>query len=551
MLKSDRLTAAKLLTDAAEKDPASFQIRYELGMLYAASGNGSQRTIDALEQAAAIDPDHVDLQLQLGRQYLSRPAPDVDQAIQHLRLALQTHDYASEPGEAAMANLLLARALQQQGYDTASLGRYQAVLDRLQRPGMATRASHELFYLSEHLDQLYAQIGELQDRLGNYPAALDSFTEAGRRLPGNFQFQSHIAELTLTVGKNDKARQLVTSLVSRFHASPESINLLRESYQRLGLEAELIPDLQKALKAQPNDRSMQIAVADLMWSEGRYAEAQDMLLGLIRKGADDPKMVRRLFAMYGQRHETTKAAALLIEATALYPQLLREAEALWPQLTDPGIINRLRQSTLEKVEVPESAQAAKSYWLSYNARLWGRDGIASPLLEKAVSQRPIFAPAWRELLARNLARPDWDEDKKARESAAFINSARSGGNAILADDLRGLLLMSQKNFTEAEAAFNAAAKQGDRLPQDQLSLAFSLQQQHKDAQLRATALEDRQRSPHLRRCLHRPLSPLHHHELGPAGYPRPADLARGRSRQHRCAAHGVQRLPPDRSSPRS
>ncbi len=478
-LKSDRINAAKLLSEAAAKDPDSFQIRYELGMLYAAAGT-NERTIDTLEQAAKIDPDHVNLQLQLGRQYLSRQVPDVEKAIDHLRLALQTKDYKWEPGDAAMVNLLLARGLQQKGYDTAALSQYELVLQRLQHVGMAARGSHELYFLSEHLEQLYAQVGELQERLGKTDLALSNFTEAGRRAPGNFDFQSRVVHLLLASKKNDEARQLVASLVSRFHASPESINLLREAYQRLDVENELIPDLQKALKAQPTDRSMQLAVADLLWSEGRFSEAQDMLLGLIRKGSDDPKMLRRLFGMYGQRHETAKGAALLIEATALYPQLLREAESLWPRLTEPGAINRLQQSSLDKIEVPDSARGAKLYWLSYNARLWGRDGAAQPLLNKAVEQRPIFSPAWRELLARNLARPDWDAERKAQETQKQIGAAKAAGNLTLVEDMRGLLLLSQKKPAEAEVAFRAGQQLGDRLPQDQLSLAFALSEQKKD-----------------------------------------------------------------------
>src|SRR2546423_539312 len=125
-------------------DPGSFALRYALGRAYASQDTKSNDAIKAFQAAAAINPDHLELQVELGREYLARQ--DATNAIRHLRLALQTHDYASDDELATLADFYLARALQQRGYDRAALEQYDRLLKRLQRPSMAMRANPRLAF---------------------------------------------------------------------------------------------------------------------------------------------------------------------------------------------------------------------------------------------------------------------------------------------------------------------------------------------------------------------------------------------------------------------
>ena len=59
-------------------------------MAYLAAGAGSDMAIARLERAAQVQPDNLDAQLQLGRQYLVKS--DYKKCIEHLRLALQTSE---------------------------------------------------------------------------------------------------------------------------------------------------------------------------------------------------------------------------------------------------------------------------------------------------------------------------------------------------------------------------------------------------------------------------------------------------------------------------
>ena len=96
MLDGRRSEAARLLEQAVALDPGSYELHYALARAYRAGMAYDARSIAELEKAAAIEPDHLDVQLDLGRQYLARG--DGREALNRLRLALQTKDYkANDP----------------------------------------------------------------------------------------------------------------------------------------------------------------------------------------------------------------------------------------------------------------------------------------------------------------------------------------------------------------------------------------------------------------------------------------------------------------------
>src|SRR5436189_4348921 len=102
MLDNQRTNAINLLQRAIEADPYSFEPRYLLGRVYASLDTKSDQAIKTLESAAAINPDHLELQVELGREFLARQDPA--NAILHLRLALQTHDYGADDELASLAD---------------------------------------------------------------------------------------------------------------------------------------------------------------------------------------------------------------------------------------------------------------------------------------------------------------------------------------------------------------------------------------------------------------------------------------------------------------
>ena len=129
-----------------QADPDSFDLRYDLGKAYASVNAQSSQAIAAFEAAAKIKPDDIEVQTELGREYLASDRPD--EAMLHLRLAIQTDDYKTDDEAAALADFFLARALQQKGYDRAAVDEYDSLLRRLARPSMEMRQPRALLHRS-------------------------------------------------------------------------------------------------------------------------------------------------------------------------------------------------------------------------------------------------------------------------------------------------------------------------------------------------------------------------------------------------------------------
>jgi thioredoxin-like negative regulator of GroEL len=99
-LEGRRYAAAQLLEKAIALDPGSFELHNSLADVYAAGSD--PRALREWESAAEIEPDRLDTQIQLGRQYVIQG--DFDAALQHLWMALGTAEYKRDhasSGEAA------------------------------------------------------------------------------------------------------------------------------------------------------------------------------------------------------------------------------------------------------------------------------------------------------------------------------------------------------------------------------------------------------------------------------------------------------------------
>lgn len=201
-LDGDRVKSISLLRSAVELDKDSFALNYALGMAYLGAGVSNESVIARFEKAASLEPDHLDVQLQLGRQYLVKA--DYDKSIEHLRLALQTAEYATRSESAALVNLFLAEALQQKGYDFAALEQYGILLRRMQGR-LSLRGNPELYFLISRPERVYMQVGELNEKYGRYADALQSYRLATEREPNNLDYQSHVVNALLGLKKNDEA----------------------------------------------------------------------------------------------------------------------------------------------------------------------------------------------------------------------------------------------------------------------------------------------------------------------------------------------------------
>jgi tetratricopeptide (TPR) repeat protein len=465
--------AVDSLRSALELDKNSPEINYALAMAYLAAGAGADMAISRLERAAQLQPDNLDTQLQLGRQYLAKS--DFKNSIEHLRLALQTSEYPLRPEAAAVVNLLLAKSLQHEGYDIAALDQFTQLLQKLSGR-LNVRGYPDLYFIMTRPEWIYMQVGELNEKHGNYDDAFKSYQLAASREPNNFDYQAHLVHALLGLKKEKDARTLAADLVSGHRASPDSIELLRQVYKRVGKESDVIPELQRIMQKRPGDRSIAFALAEILDSAGRSDEARKLLTTTLSDSNWDSLVVSRLFDHYTRRGQTEPAAQVVIDALVHRSDSATELDPLWQKLIRGSLKYRLHLATLQQLDVgPDpSAQASKQFWISRTAELQGRDALARASLERAVALEPPFAPAYRELLSDILSRPDSPDSEKQSISQKLIDRATKSGQKALAAELRGRLALHRKNFPDAIAALDESVQLGANSPAVLYALAAAL-----------------------------------------------------------------------------
>jgi predicted Zn-dependent protease len=458
MLDNRRYTAIALLQQAIKLDPDSFELYYSLGRASYQPGSPTTDAAAAFEHAAQLDPQNLDVRIQLARIYIADA--DSAKAITHLRLATQSDAYRKGNSDAALVDLLLARALTQKGYYRAALDQYSLLIDRLNHAGPSIRANAELLYLLNRPELLLQQTSELYDLLGDYDDASQGYAAALERDPTNFELHTHLVH-SLTAQRNySQAATRAADAVRLFHASPESLDLLRSVYQKQGHPEAITEQLTLLHHDDPHDRSILYALADTLASQSKSPQAESLLTDQLESQHYDPELVRRLFHLYQQEGQVADAARLLIQTMAANPDSMRQTAPMWDDLLRFSQKNRLRLSTLQKLTVKPSAESARLYWVSRVAELWNRDQLSKTSLEQAVKLSPPLPSAYRDRLAQIWSDPDTTPASKTAASESLIHSADTQGQPALAAELQGLLYLNQKQPANAIQSFDQAVKLG-------------------------------------------------------------------------------------------
>lgn len=479
MLDNRRFTAIALLEKAITLDPGSFELHYSLGRSYLQPGTPNDKALAAFEKAAAIDPQNLDVRVQIARLYIGDAK--AAEAINHLRLAMQTDAYKKGNDDAAMVDLLLARALTQKGYYRAALDEYDTLTDRLEHAGPSIRSNPELLYLINRPEILLAQSAQVRESLGDYDGAIKGYDAALERDPANFELYTHVVHCLEAQERWNDAATRAAGAVRLFHASGESLDLLRDVYKRAGRPDSVADELAKLHKERPDDRALLYALADVLNAQGRTAEAEAILARQLETQHYDAELVRRLFRLYQQGGQVDDAARLLIETMAVNPDAQRETAAMWDEIVRFSQKNRLRLATLQKLEVSPVAQAAKLYWTSRLALIWNRDQLSKTSLEQAVKLSPPLPAAFRDRLTQIWSDGDATDAAKTAASEQLIRSADTQGQPALASELRGLLALNQKQPARAVEAFDEAVKLGRPSIDLQLNYASALIAQNQPA----------------------------------------------------------------------
>ena len=477
-LDGNRAAAIDLLQKAIALDPESFQLHSSLAEIFA-TGN-DPRAQQQWERAAAIEPDHLDLQISLGRQLLSRAK--FDEAIARLRLALLTSEYRKDSPSAAEADYLLARGLQEAGYDRAALECYERLLNRLTNQPLALHHNPQAAALLAHPGFLALHVAALYEKHHDYASALTVLRSAAVKSGEDFEVQAQIVRDTAASGQKAAALDLATQLVKRFEAGKGAMALLRE---QAGSDAAATERLVNLRKQNPDERSLTYALFDSYTAQRKDREAAALMEGALRQWPDDLRLLRRQFDTLHARGDLNGAAKLVIEAVARKPDSHIELSEQWDRLVRPSAHGRLRRPQVEALEVSAGATGAKLFFASRTARLDRGEVAERELLRKAVDVRPVFEPAWRQMHGSIWTNDGLSAKQKVDAVAKLAEDAEKAGDAALARELRGRALLDQGKPQDAALAFADSVKRGNRAPELYLSFATALHQMQDDTGARS------------------------------------------------------------------
>lgn len=477
LMDGKRFSAITLLQRAIDLDPDSFELYMTLAQARQNPGGGDPRMIEALKQAATIQPDNLQAQAGLGRQYLADG--DLDKAIYHLRLARQTPQYQDHADQAAAVDLFLARSLQQKGYTQAALQVYADLLQRLEHPDISIRDNPQLMMLASRPELIYLDVARLHEHLGQSDQALAAYEAAAERAPDDFELNARVVTLLSGMNRHKQAMNRALDLVSRFGGSAQSLQLLNTTYRQAGEANRVADDLQQLSQSHPKDKGLTLALAQTLSNRGDTARAEAMLIDAQRQNPDDPVFLQRLFQTYNHAGNVTAAAQLLIRYSAAHPAMQDVVEPLWQDLLRPGRKDRLTLTQLHKLEVPQEQQAAKLFWIARAADAAQRSAQARQALEQAVELSPPFAPAARAMLNVCWERDGWTAAQKAAAGDKLADLIKGKGDAALSNELRGINALRQNQLDAAAKALRQAIAAGDNDSDVQLTYGQVLLRQGK------------------------------------------------------------------------
>ena len=467
MLDGNNQEAARLLRQALQIDSGSFLLHQTIGDAYSAAADA--RALEEWDGAARIEPDHLGLQLALAREYLSRR--DLQTAMRHLRLAIQTADYRHDDPAAGEADLLLARALQFQGYDRAALEMYERLLGRLHNPRLAVRSNPQIEFLLAHPNALALDIAALYEKHHEFGRALSLLNLALQSEPDNFELHARLARDTAASGQHEQAERLAAEFIIRSGADELSIALLRDVS---GSDDAATQVLQRTRARDPDELSIVYALADLLRTRGQSQNAGRVLDEALVRFPDDLRLLGKRTALLQTEGQSSSAARLLAQAFARRPDHDQQLSPLWNALTRPGPRGRLTLADAQRLDVSVNAQSAKLVLVSRLAQLWHRDAAARQSLRDAVQARPLFAPAWRQQLATVWSEDSLTSGQRADESNRLADQAATAGDQPLAAELRAQAFLNQHQPQKAAEQFAQATKLGDRSPELYLNFAAAL-----------------------------------------------------------------------------
>ncbi len=463
--------AVALLEKAAQLDPDSAAVQYQLAQAYLAASL-ADKALRAYQAATALQPDWIDAQHEKARLQLRYSQSD---ALATLITATRTREYASNDGDAAAVDLDLAQLLRQLGYDRAAIEQYEKLLWRLSRRSLSVRGHPQVAALARRPEPVQLELARLYEKRGRLAAAISVYDKIAQTAPDAFAPQAQLVRLQLAAGQPQVARAQAGELVRRFRASEASIALFREAFKfnNPAGDALALAELQRLHAADPTDVNVTRALVELLAAQGLDRDAEALIAGAAVAGRPNVDLLRRLVRIGLAKGDSTAAARALIAATAAAPDVSVELAALWSPMVQSWRPSPVTPDMLAKLSLPESLDTARQYWLARVASETGRTSVMRSSLSKALAARPVFVPAWI-LRAEQIWQDDAAAETRQSESAQLAADARSVGEEKLALMIEAIAAARSQPSPEELPVFERAFQSPGDEPPPEFQLAHGV-----------------------------------------------------------------------------
>lgn len=305
------------------------------------------------------------------------------------------------------------------------------------------------------LRQAQMLLGNVHKESGNLGQAEMYLSAVVAAAPGNSNARLLLAETRLALEKADEARQILEPLLARQDADIDSLALAAVASLDLGEFDVATELLERAVAAEPGNVGLRIQLAFTYFRSENPGKAQDILESLPEDIDGGNEFRRHILHVMTQIAQESPLVAL------------ESAKALatrWPSRSEAyQLLGKVEMSTGDNVAARKSLEIASGLLsddiqtMRYLARLDEMEGdfeSAKGRFELILELAPNDTRSM-VALARQSAR---DENyTKAREW--LERASTSDSSAVAPRELLASLLLSQREYAEAEAVAAAALRQ--------------------------------------------------------------------------------------------
>jgi tetratricopeptide (TPR) repeat protein len=424
--------AVEIVTQGTQKLPKSVDLHIVLADLEAGRNNYDQ-VQKQLEQIIALEPKKLEHRTQLAQFFLFRK--DIDKAEATVRQAIK--DLPDQPD----TKLALIDFMWAQRGEAAAIQEIQ------------TMVAHE-----PDNAELKLSLGSYLERQGKVDQAEQTFQEiikkSGTEAAG-LSARNRLAALYL-LRHNDsaKASALVAEVLKENARDNDALILRANMALQKGDAATAITDLRGVLRDQPNSAPLMRALAKAHLQNNEASLAEETLRSALQANPGDMPTRKELAQLLVQQGKADQARTLL-DQLAKAQGGSTDLEILDNQFKAQlmGKDYEAAKQTAEKRQQLRPKEAVGWYFAGLVAEGQRDMAAARKQYELALEKQPDGAEPLVALVKMDVA------DKQIGKAMQRIDKAIAGSpkNAV-AYNLRGELLLVDKKWTEAEAAFNKSAE---------------------------------------------------------------------------------------------